>query len=151
MAELAERVDDALDEPVLQLSLGGVPVDGEKLERERILRDLLSELGVGAFEGVREVGRGCTLTEVKVGTQISREPREDLAAPRGCLLSLYWRLSDLPMHFGLRKIARTGVWEGCELRVPPPGPVRRASAARYVNVLHAPLTFVVRARMASIR
>jgi hypothetical protein len=56
-AELAERGIDALEEPVLQLPLGGVPVGDEKLERERILRDLLSELRVGAFESVRKVVR----------------------------------------------------------------------------------------------
>ena len=72
-AELAESVDDALDEPALQLSLGGVPVDGGELERERILSDLLSELRVGAFESVREVGRGCTLTEVKMRLDLVRQ------------------------------------------------------------------------------
>jgi hypothetical protein len=57
-AEFAERVSDALDEPGLHLSLCSVPVDGEELERERNLRDLLSELRVGAFESVRKVRRG---------------------------------------------------------------------------------------------
>jgi len=72
-AKLAERIDDALDEPVLQLSLDGVPVDGEELERERILRDLLSELRVGTFESMREVGRGRALTEEKVGPDLVRQ------------------------------------------------------------------------------
>ncbi len=31
--ELTQRVDDALDKPILELSLGGIPIDGEELER----------------------------------------------------------------------------------------------------------------------
>lgn len=66
-AELAESIDDALDEAVFQSSLDGVSVDREELQREWILGDLLCKLGVGAVERVREVGRGRTLTEVQPG------------------------------------------------------------------------------------
>lgn len=72
-AELAKGVDDPFDEPILELSLGGVPVDGEELERERILGDLLSELGIGALERVREVGRGGTLSQVQTGLDLVRQ------------------------------------------------------------------------------
>lgn len=69
-AELAEGVDDALGEPVFQLSHDRIAVDGEELERERILGDLLSELAVVAFESVQEVRRGCTFTEVQLGPNL---------------------------------------------------------------------------------
>lgn len=72
-AELAKGIDDAFDEPILELSLGGVPVDGEELERERILGDLLSELGIGALESVREVGRGGTFPLVQLGLDLVRQ------------------------------------------------------------------------------
>lgn len=57
-AELTQSVDDALDEPILEPALRGIAVDGEELECERILGELLSKLGVGAFESVREVRWG---------------------------------------------------------------------------------------------
>ncbi len=77
-AELTQSVDDALDEPILELALGGVPVDGEELERERILGDLLSQLGVWAFESARKVRRGRPLPRVQV--------RLDLVSQDGTLL-----------------------------------------------------------------
>jgi hypothetical protein len=65
-SELTQSVDDALDEPILEPALRGIAVDGEELECERILGDLLSKLGVGAFESVREVRWGRPLPRVQL-------------------------------------------------------------------------------------
>ena len=64
-------------QPILELSLGGIRVEGEELERERILGDLLSKFGVGAFESVRKVRRSRSLPRVQV--------RLDLVASAGRL------------------------------------------------------------------
>lgn len=64
-------------QPILELSLGSIRVEGEELERERILGDLLSKFGVGAFESVRKVRRSRSLPRVQV--------RLDLVASAGRL------------------------------------------------------------------
>lgn len=56
-AELPERVDDAVDEPLLELSLRCTCVERQEVEHVRIARDLLRQIGVSLVEDTVEVGQ----------------------------------------------------------------------------------------------
>lgn len=74
-AELAHRVEDPVDHALLELALGGVPVDGEELERVGVLRELLRLVGIQLLERGGEVARRGRLPIMQSGSDLVSEYR----------------------------------------------------------------------------